>query len=245
MNKPMSILRLGAILVAALSAVACNISGDVPVGELQTETHSVKLGDAKSAQVEIHMGAGEVRLAGGAKDLLEGDFAYNIESWKPQIEYHVTGGRGWLTIRQPEVHHALIGNVRNEWDLRLNNNVPLDLEVDLGAGKSTLTLGSLSVTRLRLSMGAGETVVDLTGDWKNDFDAQIRGGVGQATVRLPQDTAVRVRATGGIGQIEAGGLRKDGNVYVNDAKSKVTLRVDVTGGVGEIRLELAKGGPVI
>jgi len=79
--------------------------------------------------------------------------------------------------------------------------------------------------------------VDLTGDWKNDLDARIQGGVGQATIRLPEDTAVRVQASGGIGQIQAGSLKKDGEAYVNDAKTDVTLRVTVEAGIGQIRLE--------
>lgn len=245
MNKSMNPALLAAVLVATLGAVGCNIQSEGPVGELQTEAHSVKLGNAKSAQVEIHMGVGELKVSGGAKDLLEGDFAYNVARWKPEIDYHVAGGRGSLTIRQPEVGHTPTGNARNEWDLRVNDKVPLELDVELGAGKSTLTLGSLSLSKLVANLGVGVTVVDLTGEWQNNLDAQIHGGVGEATIRLPQATAVRVHATGGIGEIHAGELKKDGDVYVNDAKSDVTLRVNVEGGIGEIHLELAKGEPVV
>jgi predicted membrane protein len=89
--------------------------------------------------------------------------------------------------------------------------------------------------------------VDLTGDWKNNVTARIRGGVGKATVRLPQDLGVRVHAEGGIGAINAHGFKRDGGAYVNDAygKSDINLRVDVQGGVGEINLELADAPPVV
>jgi len=53
---------------------------------LRTETHTVKLGNAKSVQAEINMGVGELKLAGDAKDLLEGDFTYNVERLKPEID---------------------------------------------------------------------------------------------------------------------------------------------------------------
>jgi hypothetical protein len=48
---------------------------------------------------------------------------------------------------------------------------------------------------------------------------------------------VRVHATGGIGSINSGGLKRDGDEYVNDmyGKSPVT-RLDVSGGVGNIDL---------
>jgi predicted membrane protein len=89
-------------------------------------------------------------------------------------------------------------------------------------------------------MGAGKTTVDLTGDYAQGFEASIEGGVGEATVLLPSEVGVRANAAGGLGKINAEGLQKKGNSYVNDAygDSDVTLRVDVQGGIGEINLEV-------
>jgi hypothetical protein len=131
--------------------------------------------------------------------------------------------------------------------LRLKDNIPVELEVHLGAGKSDLVLGSLALRRLDVNMGVGECVVDLAGDWKEDLRANIKGGIGKATVRLPQDVGVRVRAKGGIGEIRRGPLQRKGDFFVNDAygKSAVTLDVNVEGGIGEINLELAEGPDVI
>jgi hypothetical protein len=75
------------------------------------------------------------------------------------------------------------GGARNEWDLRLNDDVPTDLVVEMGVGESDLDLDSPALTGLDLQMGAGETPVDLTGDYAQDFDASIEGGVGEATGR--------------------------------------------------------------
>jgi Cell wall-active antibiotics response 4TMS YvqF len=89
-------------------------------------------------------------------------------------------------------------------------------------------------------MGAGETTVDLTGDYEQDLAATIEGGVGEATVVLPGEVGVRVNAEGGLGEINTEGLQRDGESYVNDAygDSEVTLEVDVRSGVGEINLEV-------
>src|SRR3712207_9434526 len=74
-----------------------------------------------------------------------------------------------------------------------------DLVVEMGAGESDLDLDSLTLTGLDLQMGAGETTVALTGDYAQDFDASIEGGVGGATVLVPSEVGVRVRAEGGLG----------------------------------------------
>jgi Cell wall-active antibiotics response 4TMS YvqF len=89
-------------------------------------------------------------------------------------------------------------------------------------------------------MGAGKTTVDLTGDYARDVDASIQGGVGEATVLLPSEVGVRARAEGGLGEINAKGLQREGELYVNDAygDSDVALNVDVQGGVGQINLEV-------
>ncbi len=126
------------------------------------------------------------------------------------------------------------GDARNEWDLRFNDHVPFDLNVQLGAGESDLD--SLTLTALDRSMGAEETTVDLTGDYERDRAASIEGGVGEATVRLPGEVGVRVDGEGGLVEINPEGLHREGEAYVNDAfgDSDVTLDVDIRGGVGQI-----------
>src|SRR5215213_4990702 len=110
----------------------------------------------------------------------------------------------------------------------------------MGAGESDLDLDSLTLMGLDLQMGAGKTTVDLTGDYDRDFDASIEGGVGEATVLVPSEVGVRVRAEGGLGKINAEGFQREGEAYVNDAygDSDVTLDVNVRGGVGRINLEV-------
>src|SRR5512143_2496487 len=128
------------IVLVLFSALLAGCSSGARVGELQRESQSVELGDAKSVIVKINMGAGDLQVTGGAEKLLEADFKYNVVVLKPEVGY--TDGR--LEVRQPEISGLpnLLGimNFRNEWDLRLNDQVPMDLSVDLGGGTSNLQL---------------------------------------------------------------------------------------------------------
>jgi len=245
MQKSMARLSALIVFLSLLMILGCNPE-DWEAGPPQTVSQSVKLGEARTALVEINMPAGELSVGSGANDLLEADFTYPGPSAKPQVEYDVSAGQGRLTVRQPGSGHGR-RNGRNTWNLHLSNKVPMALKVDQGAGRARLTLGGLSLSRLEVNMGAGETTVDLTGDWKNDLTASIKGGVGRATIRLPSDVGVRASAHGGIGAINVHGLKKDGGVYVNEAygKSPVTINVQVEGGVGEINLELAEPPPSV
>jgi hypothetical protein len=208
---------------------------------MQNESRAVQPEDAKSVRAHLTMGAGELKVSGAADALMEADFSYNVVDWKPHIDYVVSGEKGELTVKQGSGDDGRLGGgARNEWDLRFNDAVPTDLVVKMGAGESNLDLDSLTLTGLDLEVGAGKTTVDLSGDYAQDFDASIEGGVGEATMLVPSEVGVRVRAEGGLGKINAEGFQREGQAYVNDAygDSEVTLEVDVRGGVGQINLEV-------
>ena len=235
--------------VAGIAALAClcACSGEkTRTGELKTDTQSVRLGSAKSVSVELKMGAGDLKVKGGAGGLMAGTFSYNVPSWKPKIEYRESGDRGTLTIEQPAGGHSNFGDTKYSWALQLNNKLPMDLHVEMGAGSSELALGDLSLTKLHVEVGAGRSIVDLTGDGKHDVDAHIEGGVGNATVKLPRNVGVRVTVEGGLGSVSAPDFRRDGDAYVNEeyGKSPFTVKVRVEGGIGKVTLELS-GGPTV
>src|SRR5829696_7938932 len=235
------------IVVMTATAVLAGACGMQPggtqqqVGKMQEESKSVDLKKAQTARAQLKMGAGELNITGGADGLMEGDFSYNVSEWKPKVSYNVSGQKGELLVKQGGAEGGSLGaKVRNEWDINLNDVVPTDLVVKMGAGESDLDLDSLSLTGVDLQMGAGKSTVDLTGDYAKGFDATIEGGVGEATVLLPSEVGVKAKAAGGLGGINAKGLKKVGDSYVNDAygESDVNLSVGVKGGVGEINLKV-------
>ena len=231
------------LVTAAVLAGACGTQpgGTQQVGKMQHESKSVDPKTADSANAQLKMGAGELNLTGGADQLMEADFSYNVSEWKPMVSYDVSGKKGELVVEQGSANGGdLSGGARNEWDISMNDEVPTDLVVRLGAGESDLDLDSLTLTGVDLKMGAGKSTVDLTGDYAKGFDATIEGGVGQAKVLLPSEIGVKAKAEGGLGGINAKGLKKVDGAYVNDAygESDVNLSVDVKGGVGEINLEV-------
>jgi N-terminal domain of toast_rack, DUF2154 len=227
----------------AILAGACSTQGggSPEVGKMQRVSKSVDPKDADSAHAQLKMGAGELNLTGGADQLMDADFSYNVSDWKPKVSYDVSAKKGELVVKQGSAEGGnLSGGARNEWDISMNDELPTDLMVQLGAGESVLDLDSLTLTGVDLQMGAGKTTVDLTGDYAQDFDASIEGGVGEATVELPSEVGVKAKAEGGIGKINAKGLKKVDGSYVNDAygESDVNLSVDVKGGVGAINLKV-------
>ena len=236
------VLLFAAVAATVLVGAACETQR-VEVGELQTESRSVDLENADSVQANLRIGLGELKVGGGADSLMEADFAYNVAAWQPEVNYEVVGDTGELTVEQQGLREGIpTRDVRNEWDLRLSDDVPVDLSVQMGGGVGNLDLNTLALTGLNIVVGAGVSRVDLAGDWDRDLSAVIRGGAGQVTVLLPSRVGVRVDAGTRLGRINADGLRREGRAFVNDAygDSDVTLTVEVQGGAGQINLEVVQ-----
>ena len=91
-----------------------------------------------------------------------------------------------------------------------------------------------------MDVGAGDATVDLNGDWEHDVEAYIQGGIGNTVLRLPKDIGVRVIVNKALGKVDANGLTRDGDVYVNDAYgvSPVTVEINIQSGIGQTVLEV-------
>jgi hypothetical protein len=233
----MSLSRIK-IAVAILAVVGLGAACDEP-RDLITESRTVALEGADRAEVALKMGAGELQVRAADQDaLLEASFEFNRERNRPEVDYSVFGGKGRLQVRHPRRRGINIGTTRNTWDLRLSRAVPLDLDIDLGAGRNELDLRGLRLEALAIDMGVGEVHLDLQGPHERSFDVRIDGGIGSAKVRLPSEVGVRVRVDGGLGSVDARGLTKRNGAYVNEAygRSPVTIEVDVDAGIGSLEL---------
>jgi hypothetical protein len=226
------------LIIIALAAIvaACDEPRDV-----MKDSRTVALEGATRAEVGLHMNAGELRVRGADQEaLLEASFEYNRERDRPVVDYRRFGDKGTLEVRRARRNSIPFGRIRNRWDIHLCNSVPLDLDIDLGAGQSDIDLRGLKLQRVEIDMGVGEMNLDLQGPHQESFNVKIDGGVGSGKIYLPSEVGVRVKVDGGLGSIEARGLIKQGGAYVNEAygKSAVEIEVDINAGIGSLDLRV-------
>jgi len=193
---------------------------------------------AKAVRMSVKMPAGDLRMDGGADQILDADFSYGGAWHAPEVEYSVHSGMGELNLTQQSGGQLMVKS-DNTWNLKVNDAMPLDLEVDLGAGRGEFRFAKVNLTRFKLNIGAGQADVDLSGERAKDLDADIQGGVGEATVRLPRNVGVVATVHGGLGSIDTHGLKEEDGQYVNEAygKSPTTIHLNVEGGIGSIKLQ--------
>jgi hypothetical protein len=233
------------VLLAGLPGCHIETNGGNSIsgtGETIHESNTVDLSKARGVErlrVNLELHAGEMHVNGGAKELMEADFIYNVASWKPEVRFDRSGFRSTLSVKQGG-STATMGSTKNEWRLLLNDDIPTDFSLRCGAGENRLNLGELDLRDVEIHIGAGRVELDLRGRQpKHDYSVSIHGGVGEAVVHLPADTGVVATATGGLGEIEVNGLKKQGGEWRSGAsgKGKSTIHLDVHGGIGKITID--------
>jgi hypothetical protein len=229
------------IAMATVGFTACGHGDRNSFGPLQRESQTVELSDFEKSKservdVDLRMGTGELHVKGGAAKLVEADFTFQDPRLRPVIRY--TPGSLHSEVRIEEPHAGISGNGRYEWDLRLHDGTPLDLTTNLGAGNVEMTLGTLALRYVEIHMGVGNLDLDLRGTPQHDYDVQVKGGVGNATIHVPSHVNIVADAKGGVGNISARGLEKHNGQWFNKqpADSKASIHLDIKGGVGNIDL---------
>ncbi len=107
-------------IISIMFCIAC-----VRVGEIKEKTVVTPLENAESAELNLKLGAGELKIQAGTIDaLMSGYFKYNVPRWEPEVSYHKTGSKAYLTIEQRRSSGITLGRTRNRWDLQLNNRIP-------------------------------------------------------------------------------------------------------------------------
>ena len=235
-------LYIGLVIgVILFTASGCNT---VVGGEVKEESISIKKDKARELDVELNLSVGELTLSKGAEDWVEGSIKYGKKKLKPEVIYNRKGNKGEVIIEQKSLNSFNNSDVKNEWNLELTDNVPMNLSVDSGVSSTELDLQGLMLEKLDINAGVGDLYVDLGGDaWENSFETNITTGVGEATVILPSEVGVKIKSEKGLGTSNVVGFISQGEgVYVNEAyeEADVILTVNTEIGVGDITFKLDK-----
>ncbi|WP_160646101.1 toast rack family protein [Chengkuizengella marina] len=217
------------------------ISGcfSVEVGSLEKDTIEIIKDKSTELEVILDISMGELYVSKGAEEWVEGIIEYNVESLDPEVNYELIQNRGQVIIKQNDGNFGInIGDVENNWDLKLTNEIPIDLKIDAGVSETELDLRGLKLKNLEVQAGVGDITIDMSGQWEESFNAIISTGVGSSTVILPTDIGVIIEADKGIVAGDFIGLISLGDgVYVNEAYNASNshhIKIEADLGIGEV-----------
>ncbi len=243
-GKHRALVLAVALVVAAALFLTNGVSELFGGGGAQVEQIAVPLEGAASARVTLSSGVGDVFItaAPGSGDAVAGTIqAASRERLRQSSQ--LRGGVLEVEIAARTVNFGPFGfgGRGGEWDLRLSDRVPLELEFDGGVGESRLDLRGLELLELDIDAGVGN--VELTLPAGGAYEVDVDAGVGELVVRVPVGASVRFSVSTGLGGVSTtGGFERSDNVYLSpgyDARGP-TAEVAIDGGVGAIRLDVVR-----
>lgn len=231
------------VFVAILACAGLVLLEVVAPGAWATTEESISqaLQGASRAEVELSCNACALRLGPllDSENLIEGEVAHG---WGENLRhrFQVLGDTAYFTLESKRFIPPswLRRSWEKDWFLQFNPDVPMDLKVTTGVGRSSLNLESLTITDLELKTGAGETIVTLPNSGR--FQAEITSESGEMVVRIPEGLGVRVEVKADAGKIDVpGDYARQDDTYISPNYESAAHRVDlkIRSDDGEIVIE--------
>ncbi len=223
------------LLVLLLAATA----GQVQAAQPKTVTLSRQVTDEERLEVNVSYGAGELALRPGESGLLyRARFDYDEDFATPRADY----ARGRLDVGISTWNNRRFKDQSSSssLDLRLSRDVPMELDLDFGAGSATLDLSGLPLLGLEVSTGASESEIRV-GEVNPAAMASASINVGAARLSMHgigNLNAERVAVKAGLGSVSLGldgEWPRDGRVSVEMGLGALEIRVPESLGVHILR----------
>lgn len=219
---------------AAAALVLLTLPAGAEAQRMRSMTSARQLSGERALDVEVQYGAGRLSVAPEASALMyRMEMRYDEERWRPVAEYGREGGTLKLGLSGVRGHEEIRSGTGDYARVSLTPSVPMDLDLEFGAGRADVELGGLSLRGLELSTGASETRLSFSRP--NRVAARrVRINAGAASVevvKLGNARAELFEFEGGLGEAT---LDFTG-AWTRSARATIHM------GVGSVRLRLPRG----
>ena len=200
----------GVLVAGVLVAVGLAGPANLDAQRWKTLTAARQVTDEDNLRVKVQYGAGVLTVRRGEDGELYNALFHFDEDWAiPKTEY--AGGTLEVGLSASETRNSDFGDWPDEasLELKLAPGVPMDLDLDFGAGRAELDLTGLAIRKLVVNTGASESVIRVD-EVNRERMESARINVGAADLRvhgIGNMNAEQVTVKSGLGSVV---LRLDG-----------------------------------
>lgn len=200
-----------------------------------TQQATVPLENAARADLKIEHASGRLVLHGGAPQdaLVAGTFGGGLNTQTTHEgdllkgKLSASGGRGLLSLRYP---WAWDNANTLDWDVSLNDDIPLALTIEASAGDSTLDLSDLNLNSINLEINAASTSLSLP-NRSGDTKVKITSALSSSDVIIPAGAAAHITIDQPLSGMELDTNRfpavREGHEYRSPDYDTATNRIDI------------------
>ncbi|MHB9033738.1 MAG: LiaI-LiaF-like domain-containing protein [Anaerolineae bacterium] len=206
-------LLLGGSWLATLPGLGFPIS-TFNVQDIKSQQFSEPAGNTRSAVIKLDLNrwSTTVTSLSDSPNLVEANVDY-----VGHFDFNVQGDQEkTVTLGQTGVDGAFLGfldDSKYRWDIKLNQDIPMELDVNTGSGSNDFRLENLQLTRVTFEGGSGSTKIALPAT-ESVIPVIIQSRSGSFGLTLPSKSNANLDMNGGSGSI---------NFNVGD-QSTLTLR---------------------
>ena len=212
----------------------------LPAQSWRTITSARQLHGETDARVHVQYGAGRFRLSPGTQgELYRMELRYDEDKFIPLREYDVATGALNLGVRSRDGQgmHVSLGDRRRDGptpslDIDLNPDIPLSLDMELGAVEADVELGGLALRSVSYRTGASETQLRFSRPNPIACDELVMeaGAAEFHADYLANANCARLSFRGGVGEVTLG--------FGGNWRRPLTADVNV--GIGSLHLQLPR-----
>ena len=263
---PVAIVNMGELRTETRTV---NLEGaNTVVAEFDIHDGSIEIGAGTNRLMEgeftynVDAWEPEIRydVSGGTGDLLvkQGGGWWTLVFWNAKNDWKIelsddvpmdltvnkSSGSGELNLSRLSLLNVDIDSSSGSTNADISGDQPSleKVRLDQSSGNASIDLSGTYSTPMTLDLdsSSGSMNIDLRGDWKVDMEGELDSSSGSINIELPDDVGVYITTDVSSGSVNAPGLRKRGDAYVNDAYgfSHVTIKLNIEVSSGNINLNI-------
>lgn len=222
------------LVMATLGAITWVVIGDTSnLSPIHSQEMSVDkiTNDVEQAEVSIKAGASALKInTTDQKEIVKVKLDSNVttlaktstlNSRSQQIDFYMSNNSNWW-----------VGDIRNVWDVKLSQGLPITLNVDAGASDTQIDTSNAKLREMNIKAGASNLNIKL-GKIENVSNINIDSGASSVVLKIPSGVGVRLSLEGGLTTKYLSDLNKTtDNVFESPDFSKSKQQINIVAKIG-------------
>ncbi len=184
--------------------------------------------EIEKASIRLNLDVGKLALSESTPLLYECVSQYRFKEFEPFEKFsHTEKEADILIYHSPITKKVISNNVKNNWQLKLNNKIIYDLSVITGAIDIDYNLSDFKVEKLYIESGASNINLVLP---QYNSKIIIDTGVSNINIAIPKNVGVTVNIDSGIAVKDLDDFIKRNGTYIsynyNESEFKTEIEID-------------------
>ncbi len=193
--------------------------------------------EIERASIELNLDVGKLTMGESTPLLYECVSQYQYKEFEPFEEFSRTEKEANILIyHSPVIKRRISNNIRNHWQLKLNNQIIYNLSIKTGAIDTDCNLSDFKVEKLYIESGVSNINLVIP---QYDSKIIIDTGVSNIDIAIPKNVGASLSIDSGIAIKDLDDFIKRNGTYIshnyNESEFKTEIEIDC--GVSNIDID--------